>query len=390
MNKLLSNPDIYNVWPRIRENCSKCGKVISLKWGTKVRPYWAHLPGTTGNCKGSGGEGYLHKLAKKVLVDVLKLKISIHINYDCGICSRNFKSTIVINVTDKVKTEYRLLDNGIADIAIVNNNKVKCIIEIYNTHKTRSRQETWYELNAGTVIQIIGKRSLSDIKELTFNCIRDRMYKCSNSCETMIELASSLGFFSLIEHPYMREIRVAMNNAQRPIGSYYITTSWMDDLEDSNYEETWIKSLNWDNLYIGFLNRQKCLICERDYNTTQDNSYCSSCYKSLRRNENSIYDIGTPILVNAYTRRKVSADMKSKLQKKYYWIKYIPYWNNTFINTQCYLCGEDLLDKLTGYIKDSKIWWYGHNRKLCLACIINRIESKNDKDIATTSTNSFI
>ena len=52
-------------WPRPRIPCPICGDEMVLKWGSKRRPHFSHLPkklGATRKCSG-GGEDLKHNLA---------------------------------------------------------------------------------------------------------------------------------------------------------------------------------------------------------------------------------------------------------------------------------------------------------------------------------------
>ncbi len=52
-------------WPRPRIPCPDCGDEMVLRWGSKLRPHFAHLPkrGAQRKCSGGGGEGLKHKWA---------------------------------------------------------------------------------------------------------------------------------------------------------------------------------------------------------------------------------------------------------------------------------------------------------------------------------------
>jgi hypothetical protein len=76
--------------------------------------------------------------------------------------------------------EYRFNYNGnkIADVAYIDNNKIVCIFEIYNTHKTQDgdRPEPWFEIDAKSLIQTVNSSPIGE--SIVVKCCRS--YWCED------------------------------------------------------------------------------------------------------------------------------------------------------------------------------------------------------------------
>lgn len=115
---------------------------------------------------------------------LLERKTPISFIRNCCSCKKNEEYKIPeITEISVIKLEYRFDYNGvkIADIAYIDNNKILCIFEICNTHKTCSenRPEPWFEIDAETLIRLANDNSLISLQ---IPCIRRE--KCDACIET--------------------------------------------------------------------------------------------------------------------------------------------------------------------------------------------------------------
>ena len=176
-------------WPRPRIPCPTCGDEMVLKWGSKRRPHFSHLPkklGATRKCSG-GGEDLKHNLAKEGLAQYLRQLGPLRFFSHCQLCAAKWEPGSVWPRQRTVETEHRLPNGGVADIAVWVRNETKVVIEVFNTHRTatidsesaRSRPEPWYEVRVDDVLRML--HSTQYYGEL--ECVRpDRVCgKCERS-----------------------------------------------------------------------------------------------------------------------------------------------------------------------------------------------------------------
>ena len=149
----------------------------------KLKPYFRHYKGVS--CikyNGSATESEIHKDAKRKIVAVLhKNDITINkkcINENCN----NIKRQIIemLNPHQKIVQEFTFPYNSTkkqADLCLLDNQTMKYIIEIYNTHRTQEcdRPDPWFELNAKDVIKQVEKL------EYIFDC--KRYWRCDECIE---------------------------------------------------------------------------------------------------------------------------------------------------------------------------------------------------------------
>lgn len=146
----------------------------------KLKPYFRHYKGVS--CikyNGSATESEIHKDAKRKIVAVLH-KNDITINKKCiSENCKNIKRQIIekLNPNQKIIQEFTFRYNSTkkqADLCLLDNQIMKYIIEIYNTHRTEecNRPEPWFELNAKDVIKQVEKL------EYIFDC--KRYWKCDD------------------------------------------------------------------------------------------------------------------------------------------------------------------------------------------------------------------
>lgn len=162
--------------------CPECDNDLILCHGNIKIHHFRHKTKNTHTCDryNKPTETQIHKDAKLLLQYFLNKKILMSFNRICCACNINIEFDVpMISEQSKVFIEYRFEYNGlkIADVAIVDDNKLCYVFEICNTHKTDSenRPEPWFEINALELIQIANDINLTALK---MQCIRS--WKCDN------------------------------------------------------------------------------------------------------------------------------------------------------------------------------------------------------------------
>lgn len=160
-------------------SCPECKREVILKKG-KINVH--HFCHKTSNepCKHykNPNTSTIHSIAQNQIIEFLNKKQKIKFIQKCIFCHHENKFLINLRDNCEVKKEFRFEDNGklyIYDIAILKNNKVCFIIEIYNKHKTKEinrYNQKWVEINA--------KKTLKKINNniFIFDCVRE--YMCDN------------------------------------------------------------------------------------------------------------------------------------------------------------------------------------------------------------------
>lgn len=161
---------IYTIPSRACKNtlykCPDCNQRVIFRNGSVRVPHFAHFVSSI-KCKfynQTPGESETHKHAKLFIQQLLNEKKPITFIWscknqtkfgECGVSDDSTEERIEYKDGDKVVLEYRE-PNGkyIADIAVINNEKVRYIIEIKHSHQTTTnyRPEPWFEIYADDVI----------------------------------------------------------------------------------------------------------------------------------------------------------------------------------------------------------------------------------------------
>ena len=190
--------------------CPECNKVVVLRKGKILKPYFAHKPNS--DCCYYTNESPIHYESKEMLKNVLsEYDCTVTIKRKCTECKDMFEYRMDLFDGDGIKTvsEWPFKYNGInrkADIACIYNTQnhetiILCILEICNTNPTKceKRPEPWFELNAKDVYDTLisfhnaqeALKSPNEDKkcEFTFTCIRDtyceemKHYGMCDECE---------------------------------------------------------------------------------------------------------------------------------------------------------------------------------------------------------------
>lgn len=122
--------------------CPDCKKQIILCKGTQKRPYYRHTIEEKGEreCRyyENPSESQIHKDGKLKLKKILESGRELLIKRECGLCHNRERIETPILKKGQIELEYRFKYNGIkiADIAHIEEDEIKCIYEICNTHRT--------------------------------------------------------------------------------------------------------------------------------------------------------------------------------------------------------------------------------------------------------------
>ena len=175
-----------HVYPKMAEKgkkykCPDCGNPCIFKKGNIKVHHFAHKSESNCSFFDKPSESQIHKEAKRQFCDILQHNYPIHaMRY----CDRGCASAKKIRIekyyteTCSAKEEYSFPYNDSvyrADIALVDNNQIKLIVEICHLHKTSEerRPEPWIELDAEDLIETINDYDPEKILEIT--CIRSRL-----------------------------------------------------------------------------------------------------------------------------------------------------------------------------------------------------------------------
>jgi hypothetical protein len=170
--------------------CADCNQRVIFRKGDVRIPHFSHFTPIT-KCRfydGSPGESEIHKHSKLLIQKWLNEKKTLSIGWSCknttkfgycGVYDGYTDDEIKYQNGDSIVIEYRD-PNGkyVADVAILNDNKVRYIIEIKHSHATSTlvRPEPWIEIDSGD----ISSCEIEDDTVYLDNCrINEKRY-CSN------------------------------------------------------------------------------------------------------------------------------------------------------------------------------------------------------------------
>jgi hypothetical protein len=154
--------------------CIECNEKVKFCKGDYNKPYFSHYPNGNCNYYEHPSESDIHKNAKFLLANLLENRIKIIFTRKTD-CNHDYKleNKIIYNKYDEIEVEFKK-ENFIADIAILSDNKIKYIFEIFVTHKTElERPEPWFEIDAKKLIE----KCNSNFDSLEIECIRSNITK---------------------------------------------------------------------------------------------------------------------------------------------------------------------------------------------------------------------
>jgi hypothetical protein len=200
INKTTNNYEYPKIATRCKNKykCPCCEKDVFLKKGLIKQPHFSHYK-SENPCYyyDKPSETQIHKDAKLLMKSLLDNKKNISIHRTCNYCEqRNFgySEEICYMIDDEYnentkavieyKFDYNNSNNRRADIALIENDKIKYIFEICYKNKTKeeNRPEPWVEINAEDLINKINSGEIIDEEgNITIKCIRN--YKCDRCIE---------------------------------------------------------------------------------------------------------------------------------------------------------------------------------------------------------------
>jgi len=167
--------------PREEYRCIGCNGSCFLRSGDIRAKHFAHRK-EENTCQhfermGSNGETAQHKIAKLIIKHILETNRDFSIVRMCHLCNQEELFYIPVKDILEVIVEAEV-SNGRADV-LIRFKEEEIVIEIMNTHRTRYRKGTWFELT----IQEISQKYKPE-GPLVMNC--NRFYRCS-PCEEKVK-----------------------------------------------------------------------------------------------------------------------------------------------------------------------------------------------------------
>ena len=165
--------------------CFDCHEDVIFCHGAIKEPYFRHYSDTSCcNRYNHPGQSQIHKDAKIFMKDILQSGLHISVIRQCSSCNTEREIEIPsITETSTIELEYSFEYDGIkiADIAHIDTNRIKCIFEIYYTHKTmdENRPNPWFEIQASELLSIANSQEqvLSKLIPIQIHCIRKEYCK---------------------------------------------------------------------------------------------------------------------------------------------------------------------------------------------------------------------
>ncbi len=170
--------------------CPSCGKDVIFRSGKKNQPHFAHCKSDNPcNYYEKPNETQIHKEGKLIMKNLLHNENTLILYRNCGRCKLTYFEHTIGNDNDYnentfATTEYKFYYNDerrSADVALIEDKKIKYIFEICYSHKTKEedRPDPWFEINAIDLINNIN--SIKNAKyKIRIECKRD--FNCG-SCK---------------------------------------------------------------------------------------------------------------------------------------------------------------------------------------------------------------
>jgi hypothetical protein len=219
INKTTNKYEYPKIANRINKyKCPFCEKDVIFRNGKIKQPHFAHYK-SDNPCSyyEKPNETQIHKDAKLLMKTLLDDKKRIFIERECNYCHANgrpfnysddyeiFSNEYTENTKAYIEYKFKFNNsNKSADIALVENDKIKYIFEICHKNKTleNNRPEPWFEIKAECLINNINSGEIIDEEgNIYLECIRH--YKC-DSCKDKEEYERKIGS-ELIEKLQIKE-----------------------------------------------------------------------------------------------------------------------------------------------------------------------------------------
>jgi hypothetical protein len=199
MGAINKNTNNYE-YPRIanKENkykCPYCEKNVIFRNGKIKQPHFAHYKSDS-PCfyYDKPSETQVHKDAKLLMKSLLDNKKNIVIDKTCNISTQvclpdNIYCDDYYDENTKAVIEHKFYYNNAnrsADVALIENDKIKIIFEICYKNKTKeeNRPDPWFEIKADTFINSTNSgENINEKGEIEIECIREYNCKCCKEKE---------------------------------------------------------------------------------------------------------------------------------------------------------------------------------------------------------------
>lgn len=333
--------------------CLECNEKVIFKKGNIKCPHFAHYVYSNCSYYDHPNESQIHKDAKRRIISWLKNKIQLGFYKKCMTCKDGLLYEIIYQDGNQYLQEYRdIFGKYIADVAILDKaNNPRYIIEVKNTHKTKSvRPEPWYEIEAKEILEY------ENLDKIILNDIRD--FECQ-TCKDLIPIfdnfAKELGYFIKSEY-YSYPVQKIMDEAIK--GKYFY------------YDDHWTSypSSVSRNFWIQFLTHKRCIRCRTPSHVKKNRPYCVNCYKFIKAEENMGCDDPE------YFLKSKDSNRKNELRKRLSFLDKVP--GEWTIGDSCYFCDKKS-DSCHLYENHSYTWWFGDKKKICIRCLDEACKIKN-------------
>lgn len=163
--------------------CVDCGERVILKRGPVREEHFSHMSATV-KCTyyEHPNESQIHKEIKHRLAHYLNERRPLTILSDCPSCkSGHGECDITYEEDDVAKMEYRGQDGDyVADVALLNNGRVRYIFEIAHTHHaSRPRPEPWFEITTQDFLEDDEETATEPAAKWYLTCSRKKIM-CKN------------------------------------------------------------------------------------------------------------------------------------------------------------------------------------------------------------------
>ena len=159
--------------------CPSCYTDVTWKNGKINIPHFAHKSNCNCDHFTSPSESEIHKCGKRLIKQFIDTRQILKINCECKYC-KGYHDYITYTDDTKCYEEYSFKHNGstkMADVALVDDDELVYIFEIYKTHKTDEQDrpsDKWCEIDAEKlIIETMERSNINSNGEIEIDCMRD-------------------------------------------------------------------------------------------------------------------------------------------------------------------------------------------------------------------------